>query len=96
LNITILNPDDEEELALTLCGKKKKLKREHFVQLGEGLGLTDKQIKGVFKRIERDTPKATAWIDRSFLSADVIKAYKEVLEKRYQQLEIKNNIFIYI
>ena len=89
LNVSILNPDDEEELALTLSGKKKKLKREHFVQLGEGLGLTDKQINGVFKRIERDTPKATAWIDRSFLSADMMKAYKEVLEKRYQQLGIK-------
>jgi len=89
LNITILNPDDEEELALTLCGKKKKLKREHFVQLGERLGLTDKQINGVFKRIERDTPKAIAWIDRSFLSADMMNAYKEVLDKRYQQLEIK-------
>ncbi len=89
LNITILNPDDEEELALTLCGKKKKLKREHFVQLGEGLGLTDKQIKGVFKRIERDTPKAIELIDRSFLSTDMMNAYKEVLEKRYQQLGIK-------
>jgi len=89
LNVSILNPDDEEELALTLSGKKKKLKREHFVQLGEGLSLTDKQIKGVFNRIERDTPKAIEWIDRSFLSADMMNTYKEVLEKRYQQLGIK-------
>lgn len=89
LNATILNPDDEEELALTLSGKKKKLKWEHFVQLGEGLDLTDKQIKGVFKRIERDTPKAVEWIDRSFLSEDMMNAYKEVLEKRYKQLGIK-------
>jgi serine/threonine-protein kinase HipA len=86
LNVTILNPDDDEELALTLSGKKKKLKREHFVQLGEGLGLTEKQIKGVFKRIERDTPKAIEWIDRSFLSEDMKSAYKEVLEKRYRGL----------
>jgi len=86
LNVTILNPDDDEELALTLSGKKKKLKREHFVQLGEGLGLTEKQIKGVFKRIERDTPKAIEWIDRSFLSEDMKSAYKEVLEKRYREL----------
>jgi hypothetical protein len=27
-------PEDTEELALTLVGKKKKLKREHFEQLG--------------------------------------------------------------
>jgi len=89
LNATILNPDDEEELALTLLGKKKKLKREHFVQLGEGLGLTGKQIEGAFKRIERNMPKAMEWIDRSFLSEDMMNVYKEVLKKRYKQLGLK-------
>ncbi len=86
LNATILNPDDEEELALTLAGKKKKLRREHFVQLGEGLGLTDKQIKGAFIRIKRNTPKTIQWLDRSFLSDDMIQAYKEVLEERFNRL----------
>lgn len=65
------------------------MKREHFVQLGEVLGLTDKQIKGVFKRIERDTPKAMKWIDRSFLSEIMMNDYKAVLEERYKQLGIK-------
>ncbi|MEX0981010.1 MAG: HipA domain-containing protein [Bacteroidales bacterium] len=87
LNATILNPDDEEELALTLAGKKKKLRREHFVQLGEGLGLTDKQIKRAFIRIKRNTPKTIQWLDRSFLSDDMIHAYKEVLEERFNRLE---------
>jgi len=88
LNASILNPDDEEELALTLVGKKKKLKWEHFLQLGKGLGLTDRQIKGAFKRIERYTLKAMEWINRSFLSEDMMNVYKKVLEKRYKQLEI--------
>jgi len=87
LNVSILNPDDEEELALTLGGKKKKLKREHFVQLGKGLGLTDRQIEGAFKRIERDTLRAMEWIDRSFLSEGMMNGYKELLEKRYKQLQ---------
>ncbi|NQU53198.1 MAG: hypothetical protein HQ522_11745 [Bacteroidetes bacterium] len=33
LNVAIVIPGDKEELALTLAGKKKKLKREHFEQL---------------------------------------------------------------
>ena len=89
LNASILNPDDEEELALTLAGKKKKLKQDHFVQFGKGLGLTDKQIKGAFKRIERNTPKAIEWIDRTFLSEDMMNVYKEVFEERYKRLGIK-------
>lgn len=89
LNASILNPDDDEELALTLGGKKKKLKREHFVQFGLALGLTEKQIEGAFKRLERFTPKIEEWIDRSFLSDSMINAYKGVLEKGYKQLKMK-------
>ncbi len=89
LNASILNTNDEDELALTLAGKRKKLKHEHFVQFGKELGLTDKQIKGAFKRIERNTPKAIEWIDRSFLSEDMMDVYKEVLEERYKRLGIK-------
>jgi hypothetical protein len=44
LNVTIINPEDDEELALTLEGKKKKIKREHFDRLGEGFGLTPKKL----------------------------------------------------
>jgi len=43
--------EDTEELALTLEGKKKKLKKEHFEKLGKDLGLTPKQIKGAFNRM---------------------------------------------
>lgn len=91
LNASILNPDDDEELALTLAGKKKNLKHEHFVKLGKVLGLTDKQIKGAFKRIKNTTPEAIEWIDRSFLSQDMKTAYKEVLEERYNQLGLKES-----
>ncbi|MBU1369030.1 MAG: HipA domain-containing protein [Bacteroidetes bacterium] len=86
LNASILNPDDEEELALTLAGKKKKLKQEHFVQLGKVLNLNNKQINAAFKRLKKNTPKAIEWIDQSFLSKEMKSAYKELLEKRYTQL----------
>lgn len=86
LNASILNPDDDEELALTLAGKKKNLKQQDFLQLGKGLGLTDKQMKSAFKRLEQNTPKAMEWMKHSFLSKDMIKAYKEVFEKRYKKL----------
>lgn len=86
LNVAILLPEDTEELALTLAGKKKKLKRQHFEQLGVGLGLTPKQIKGTFNRMIKNKLKALDWIDRSFLSSEMKYAYKEVLEGRYRQL----------
>ncbi|MBK8701941.1 MAG: HipA domain-containing protein [Saprospiraceae bacterium] len=90
LNVAITIPEDEEELALTLAGKKKKLKRLHFTQFGEGLGLTDKQIEGAFKRMEKNNPKAIHWINQSFLSEKMKHAFKEVMEQRYLQLTIDN------
>ncbi len=88
LNVTIVFPEDTEELALTLEGKKKKLKWEHFERFGKGLALTNKQIQGVFKRMIKYKPKAIEWIDKSFLSDDMKKAYKNVLETRYEQLKM--------
>jgi serine/threonine-protein kinase HipA len=86
LNVAIVLPEDKEELALTLDGKKKKLKREHFEQLGEGLGLTGKQIKGAFQRMIKNKSGALTWIDRSFLSDDMKTKYIKVLDSRYKQL----------
>ncbi|QCX39409.1 HipA domain-containing protein [Aureibaculum algae] len=86
LNVAIVFPEDTEELALTLVWKKKKLKREHFEQLAEGLGLNPKQIKGAFNRMIKNKSKAFNWIDRSFLSNEMKTAYKELLEGRYKQL----------
>lgn len=89
LNVAIVLPEDTEELALTLAGKKKKLKREHFEKLGEGLGLSPKQIKGTFNRMIKNYSSAFHLIDKSFLSKDMKTAYKKVLENRYRQLELK-------
>lgn len=89
LNVAIVFPEDTEELALTLVGKKKKLKQEHFEQLGKGLGLTSKQIKGTFNRMIKNKQSAFEWIDRSFLSNEMKVAYNKVLEGRFEQLELK-------
>lgn len=88
LNVAIVLPEDTEELALTLAGKKKKLTREHFELLGQGMGLTGRQIKGSFKRMLKNRKQALAWIDQSFLSEGMKKRYSEVLEARYQQLDM--------
>ena len=90
LNVAIVNPDDTEELALTLEGKKKKLKKEHFERLGTGLELTDRQIRGVFDRMIKSRPLAEEWIGKSFLSQEMKDAYKKIMDSRYHQLDLKS------
>jgi serine/threonine-protein kinase HipA len=86
LNVAILLPEDTEELALTLAGKKSKLKKQHFEKLGIDLGLTDKQIKGVFKRMLKNKTKAMQLIEASFLSDEMQLSYKSILDHRYQKI----------
>jgi len=83
LNVSIVNPGDNEELALNLNGKKRKLKKEDFEQLGEAIGLNTKQIHGVYKRFSNNKQLALDWIQNSFLSAGYQEKYIELLEQRY-------------
>lgn len=86
LNVSILFPEDDEEVALTLVGKKKKLKINHFEHLGNTLGLTPNQIKGSFKRMIKNKPKAYYLINQSFLSENMKNKYKDLLAEKYKQL----------
>jgi serine/threonine-protein kinase HipA len=86
LNVSILNPDDKEELALTIEGKKKKLKLAHFEKLGQGLGLSNKQLSGVFKRFIANKETALSMLEQSFLSAEMKAKYRLVLIERYEHL----------
>lgn len=86
LNVAIVNPDDTEELALTLEGKKKKIKWENFERLGKMLELNDKQIAGIRKRFLKKKNIAIQWIDNSFLSEEYKEKYKILLGERYSIL----------
>jgi serine/threonine-protein kinase HipA len=86
LNVAIANPEDKEELALTLGGKKKKLRKKHFVKLAQDLGLNTKQIDGVFKRFSEKKEDLVKMILNSFLSETMKVNYIEVLKKRYSTI----------
>lgn len=77
LNVKIILPKDKEDTALLLGGKKMNFNKGYFDRLGEVLKLNEKQVAGVYKRLEKWTPKAIALIEKSFLSEDLKKAYKE-------------------
>ncbi len=86
-NVALVMPEDKDEIALTIEGKKSNIKRKHFENLGRGLGLTEKQISGVFKRLANKNPIIKDWIRKSFLSEEMQKAYVEITTKRFDLLK---------
>lgn len=67
LSTAIVMPQDDEELALTLCGKKKKIKREDFEKAMRDSGMDDKAISNIFNKFSKVLPKWTEVIRASFL-----------------------------
>lgn len=82
LNLQLHLPEDKEESALTICGKKNKLSKTDFIDLGLKLGLTQKQIENTFKRFLKAEPKMITLIHQSFLSKEYQELYIQLLQKR--------------
>jgi len=84
LNVNIVNPQDTEELALTIAGKKKKLALQNFLDFGINLGLSKKQVDKVLERFLKLKNNTLDLIDISFLSEDMQIKYKETLQNRFK------------
>lgn len=88
LNVAIANPEDKEELALTLEAKKHKLKMDYFIRWGQQMGLNKKQIEGVFTSFLNKRHEAEKWIQHSFLSEKMQSSYIELMEGRFAKLNL--------
>lgn len=87
VSTALVNPKDEEDLALTLNGKKKKIKRRDFEKSFTSLGLDLKQQENVFMKMERSRDKWLLFIENSFLSNDFKKQYRQLIDFRFQRLQ---------
>ena len=86
LNAVIINPKDDEELALTLNGRKKKLQREDFIKSAATLGIEAVIVERLIKKYIKLLPKFEAVIQNSFLSAELKEMYAELLGERFGRL----------
>lgn len=77
LNVKIILPKDKEDTALLLGGKKMNFNKGYFDRLGVVLKLNEKQVNGVYKRLQKWLPKANQLIKKSFLSNDLKTEYIE-------------------
>ena len=86
LNAAIINPKDDEELALTLNGRKKKLQREDFIRTAATLGIENVIVDRLINKYIKLLPKFDTVIKHSFLSAELKKKYGELLKERLVRL----------
>ena len=86
LNAVILNPKDDEELALTLNGKKKKLKRSDFITSGLTMGVEQKTIERLIGKYVKILPDMKKLIGNSFLNDELKDKYTELITERIDRI----------
>ena len=89
LNVAIANPKDKEEMALSINGKKSRLKLQDFIKASDTLGIGQRVTMQLIENMQKVLPVWKDLIRNSFLSEDMKKSYLELVETRLSKLIIK-------
>lgn len=91
LNVTLVNPKDDEELALTLNARKKRIKKADFVKAMETSGIAPKVFENMVSKYHKLLPKFNEVIDISFLDDEDKEMYKQSIAARLKRLIAERN-----
>lgn len=76
---TLLVLSSSSESALTINGKKNRLKRTDFDSVAKTLQINEKTVAAIYQRFAKILPIWQQWIERSFLSAEMKKQYSDLI-----------------
>ena len=88
LSTKLAVPEDNEELALTINGRKNKIGRKDFDALGLNLELNEKQLSSVYKNFKEKFKELIELIKISFLSEDFKIEYCKLVKDRLMKLKL--------
>jgi len=86
LNVAIVNPKDNDELALTLSGRKSRLCLDDFLNAAKTMGLEDIVVLRLVASLQKALPKWQKLIRNSFLGDDMKIRYEELVISRLREL----------
>lgn len=89
LSTALVMPEDDEELALTLNGKKKRIKREDFEKAMRDSGMDEKAIANLFDRFSKVIPQWHELIKVSFLPMDLQEAYQHKIDSMARKISLR-------
>lgn len=84
----LVNPADTEELALTLNGKKRRLRQVDFRQAAARVGIDEKVMTGMLTRFVKARAIWETYIDQSFLPTALQQQFHVLLSQRFGQLDL--------
>jgi serine/threonine-protein kinase HipA len=89
LPTVLLLPEDQEETALTLNGRKSKLEYSDFLQFGAALHLTERQIENVLAKLKERLDTGLTFIDQGLCSAEIKMRYRDLVLERATRCQLR-------
>ena len=86
LPVNVIMPEDTEETALTLNGKKSNLKREDFLTFADTIGLNNKAAINMIDRVISGTDGAIKMCRESYLNAELQDRMTALIQERIARL----------
>ena len=87
INVAIANPEDKEELALSLSGKKSNLKLNDFLRSAATMGLEENVVLHLIDNMCKAIPKWKPLIQSSFLNKEMKDRYEQLIMSRMNRLQ---------
>jgi serine/threonine-protein kinase HipA len=83
---TLVVEGDEEELALTLNGKKKKLRKKDFLEAINRFDIDAKAIENIFDKFKNSEEQWHEFINISFLPDDMKSLFHDLIKERVYRI----------
>ena len=87
LPVNVIMPEDTEETALTLNGKKSNLKRKDFLTFADTAGLNNKAATHMIDSVVRRKEEAIRMCRESYLNSELKKGMIALIEERSDRLQ---------
>ncbi|MFH1025711.1 MAG: HipA domain-containing protein, partial [Nitrospirota bacterium] len=77
---------DDEELALALNGKKKKIRKKDFISAAKRFNIDNKAFENIFDKFRSSLSKWHNFIDISFIPNEMKSSYHDLINERAQRI----------
>jgi len=84
----LLLEGDSEELALTLNGKKKRLRQKDFLKAMSRFDIDSKSIKNMIRKFETSIPAWFTFINTGFMPKKIKTSYISLISAKMKQIEL--------
>lgn len=88
LNVAIANPEDKEEMALSINGKKARIKLADFLKASNTMGIEQRVTLALIDGLRNAMPAWIGLINNSFLSDEMKQNYLDLIRRRIDVLTL--------